>query len=134
MLFTGIMVSTIYTDILSAALLPFLAAKFPAGHRFQQDNDPKHTSHYTQDFLTNNNVNWWKTPASSPDLNPIENVWGSMKTFLRKEVKPHNLGEVKAGIRRFWKTLTPAVCKKYIGHLRRVVPKVIQEDGGPTGF
>ncbi len=46
-LFTGTMVSTIYTDILSVALLPFLAEKFPAGHQFQQDNDPKHEQVYT---------------------------------------------------------------------------------------
>lgn len=29
-----------------------------------------------------------ETPASSPDLNPIENVWSAMKTYLHTVVKP----------------------------------------------
>ena len=44
------------------------------------DNDPKHTSNYVRDFLKTKKVYWWKTPAESPDLNPIEKV---MKNFLR---------------------------------------------------
>ena len=43
--FTGTLTATRYTEILEAGLLPFLRT-FPDGHRFQQDNDPKHTSRY----------------------------------------------------------------------------------------
>ena len=31
-------------SILKDTLLPFVAETFPDGHRFQQDNDPKHKS------------------------------------------------------------------------------------------
>ena len=44
-IFSGIMISTRYVDILKTALVPFLQETFPDGHRFQQDNDPQiHTS------------------------------------------------------------------------------------------
>ena len=79
-LFSGIM-NAKYGDILAAALVPFIREKYPNQHRLFQDNDPKHTSKYIQNVFAKNNINWWKSPAESADLNPIELLWGSMKTF-----------------------------------------------------
>ena len=62
-IFTGILNATRYTDILDAALLPFIENHYPTGHRFQQDNDPKHTSRWAQQYFVENNINWWKTPV-----------------------------------------------------------------------
>jgi len=76
-----------------------------------------------------NRINWWKSPAESPDLNPIEKVWGSMKTYLRDKHKPRNLAELKEGIRTYWKKLTPEVCTRYIDHLQKVMPVVVEEKG-----
>lgn len=119
---------------MEASLLPFLQECLPDGHRLQQDNDPKHRSNYIRHFFERNGVNWWKTPPESPDLNPIENVWGSLKQFLRNSFKPFNLDELKEGIQQFWLTLTPNVCRKYIGHLHKVIPKVIEVEGNPSGY
>jgi hypothetical protein len=127
-IFTGIMTATRYTDI---GLVPFLGDHYPGGHRFQQDNDPKHTSRYAQEYYSQKGTSWWKTPASSPDP---ENVWGTMKAYLRTEVKPKTTAELKAAIMMFWKMLTPQKCRKYISHLQKVMPKVIEEDGGPSGY
>ena len=71
--------------------------------------------------------------AESPDLNPIEKVWASMKTYLRDKHKPKNMAQLKAGIKLYWKKLTPEVCTRYIDHLRKVIPDVIKEEGAPSG-
>ena len=126
--FTGTLTATRYVDILEAALIPFFDQVYPDGHRFQQDNDPKHTSRYAKDYIEEKEINWFKTPASSPDLNPIELIWHAVKDYLRNEFKPKNLGELKAGIKEFWATLTPDVCKKYISHLKKVIPKAVEVD------
>ena len=133
-MFSGIMNATKYGDILSASLVPFIAERFPTTHRLYQDNDPKHTSRYIQRFFADNRVNWWKSPAESPDLNPIELVWGSMKTYLRDKHKPKNLEQLKDGIRTYWRSLTPELCTKYIDHLKKVMPVVVKEEGGPSGY
>ena len=65
-------------------------------------------------------------------LNPIELVWGVMKTHLRAKVKPKDLQELEAGIREFWKTLKPDVCSKFIGHLSQVIPIVAEKNGEPS--
>ena len=93
-MFSGIMNATRYTDTLNAGLVPLLEDVYPDGHRFQQDNDPKHTIRYAQRYYEEKYINWWKTPASSPELK----TWGAMKQYLRDQVKPKNLTELKAGI------------------------------------
>ena len=78
-IFTGTLTASRYVDILKNGLLLFLEAAYPDGHCYMQDNDPKHTSRYAQWWYENNEINWWKTPASSPDLNPIELIWHTSK-------------------------------------------------------
>lgn len=58
--------SVAYQDILSRFLLPFVHNKYPEGYRFMQDNDPKHTSRSTLQWIERNEVNWWRTPPESP--------------------------------------------------------------------
>ena len=77
--FDGIMDAPVYTGILERYLIPFIRDVYPTGHRFMQDNDPKHTSRHAQHFFTEHSINWWKTPPESPDANPIENLWHELK-------------------------------------------------------
>ena len=107
----------LFCDILDQTLLTFVREVFTSNHRFMQDNDPKHTSGYAQQFLEDHDINWWKTPAESPDLNPIENLWHELKEFIRRETKPKTKEELVTGIINFWDTVTVEKCTKYINHL-----------------
>ena len=64
-----------------------------------QDNDPKHTFLLARSFYVNNNINWWKTPAESPNLNLIKNLWHELKDHIHSQVKPHNKEKLIQGIR-----------------------------------
>ena len=133
-IFDGIMKKELYTEILGKTVVPFLQTTFRDGHKFMQDNDPNHISGHTQNWMTKNNINWWRTPPESPDLNPIENLWHELKEFIRREVKPRHKDELVKGIIDFWKTVDQRMCTKYINHLQKVVPRVIQVDGQATGY
>jgi len=104
--------AVLYVDILRATLLPFIAEKYPLGHRFMQDNDPKHTSGLAKSFFAENNINWMRTAAESPDVNPIENLWHEMKEFIRREIKPTSKAELVDGIKKFWSTVDVAKCTR----------------------
>ena len=133
-IFSGIMKAPLYVEILDKTLLPFLHEVFPHGHRFMQDNDPKHTSRRAQTFFEDNDVCWWKTPPESPDANPIENLWHELKEFIRREVKPQTKDQLVQGIVDFWRTVDRNKCIKYIRHLRKVIPKIIEVEGAATGY
>ncbi|KAK3107730.1 hypothetical protein FSP39_020962 [Pinctada imbricata] len=135
-IFTGIMDSVIYQQILQRNLLTFTSSVFPEGFRLYQDNDSKHKSRSTRKWMEEVNIlqNVMETPASSPDLNPIENVWSTMKYHLQTYVKPKTKDELVNGIASFWSTLTTADCTKYINHIHRVIPHVVLNNGEPTVF
>jgi hypothetical protein len=122
------------------------------------DNDPKHTSNATQLWLKQNGVNHWKSPPQSPvkyfsfflvlifkknvklafnsfeDIMPIENVFHQLKTYIREQKPSTKVGLIKC-IGDFWqKKVTPALCRRYINHVVRVLPHVILNNGGATGF
>ena len=104
----------LFTEILETTLLPFIEEKFPRGHRFMQDNDPKHTCRVATSYYAAKGINWWRTPAESPDLNPVENVWHELKEYIRREAKPKTKDELIEGIRQFWSTVDVAKCTRLI--------------------
>ena len=124
----------LFIQILDKTLKPLIAEFFPANHRFMQDNDPKHTSRMAAEYMRINGIDWWKTPPESPDCNPIENLWHELKEFLRREIKPKSKQELIDEICAFWRTVDAAKCRKYIGHLKKVIPKVIELKGAATGY
>ena len=133
-IFDGIMNAQLYVDILDRTLLPYIRTVFQDQHyRFMQDNDPKHTSKLAQHYFESVGVNWWKTPAESPDCNPIENLWHELKEYQRRVIKPHSKQELVDGILQFWETVDIPKCTQYIRHLRKVIPRVIEMNGCATG-
>ena len=124
-----------YVHILETTLLPAVDVLFRGdNYRFMQDNDPKHTSKCAREFFAKSGINWWKTPPESPDLNPIENLWQELKEYICREVKPTTKHELIDGILQFWRTVDVNKCRKYIGHLNKVIPKVIEVQGAASGY
>jgi len=125
----------LFCNILETTLVPFIRNKL-LDHRFMRDNDPKHTSRRTQAFFEGENINWWRTPPESTNLNPFENLWHELKFYLESKAKPPNKQKLVDGIQKFWeRKVTPEKCAKYIIHvLHKVLPAVVEARGTATKY
>ena len=121
--------SAVYQEVL---LMPFLRERLPIG-KFQQDNTPCHTSKATRRFFKANKIKVLKTAPESPDLNLIDNLWHQMKHFIQTTNPETKRKSCKASSHSR-STLTPERCYRYIEHLKKVMPTVIEVRGEGTGY
>ena len=118
-IFEGKMNVPLFTSILTSTLVPFITEEYPDGCHLIQYNDPKHCSRHASSFYEDEEIHWKKTPAESPDINPIECLWHELKEYIRRKAKPKTKEELRSGIDNFLATVDEAKCQKYINHLRK---------------
>ena len=97
-----------YIDILTQYLLPFKQKYHPRTQDFiyQHDGFGPHRAKRVSAFLEDNGVQVPPWPAQCPDLNPIENVWSTMKRKLRDlHTYPSNPDALYEQLRDIWNKL-----------------------------
>ncbi len=117
----GTMNANMYCDILKQRL----------GRRavFQHNNDPKHTSKMTTALLKKLRVKMMDWPSMSPDLNPIEHLWGILKRKV-EERKVSNIHQLRDVVMVEWKRTPVATCEALVNP--RGLKAVLENNGGHT--
>ncbi len=80
--------AAIYQEILEHFMLPSADKLYgDADFIFQQDLASAHTAKGTKSWFNDHGVTVLDWPANSPDLNPIENLWGIVKRKMRHQTQ-----------------------------------------------
>jgi hypothetical protein len=118
-------------DILRDELLPDLGWD-PARRKFRSfllDNDGRHHNRELKAFLSQEGVNKvGYLPSNSPDLNPIENIFGLMKRFAKDRI-PSTEEELRQVVEDAWKSVTKETLQNLFGSMANRVQEVIEKNG-----
>ena len=132
-IFTHNMNSDMFLWILRTHLISQACVFHENEWRVVMDNDPKHKSKVVKNFLDENLPNQIPWPSQCPDLNPIENLFGWVKSELMK-IGPKTISELKKSLEKIWNNIQPEFLKPYWSSMPRRCKMVINSNGHPINY
>ena len=119
-----------YCDMLDTCFLPVAALENLDDFTFQHDNAPPHRARVTTEFLKSKEIKVLKWPVQSPDLNPIENIWGIMSKEVYKEGKSYqNCDDLWDAVQKSFAAIAPEVLKKVYESMPSRLIQVLESAG-----
>lgn len=108
--------------------------------QFMHDNAPVHTAAVVKEYLGTHGIEPMAWPPYSPDLNPIENIWGLMKSYIHDRYGDSDQGrqrrraEVQSLVQEAWQECTsPETLTKILSGMHNRCLAVIRANGGSIG-
>ncbi len=127
----GNMDSTMYVDILKKNLRAS-ATKLgiESTYKFYQDNDPKHKSRFTREWLLYNVPKVLETPPpQSPDLNPIEHFWAYLEQHIRQP-PTRKKQKLKDCLKEDWEKIPLDYLPNLVSSMPDCLQAVLEAKGG----
>lgn len=132
----GRMNSNSYLDILKNVMLPTVRVAYPEGQIYLvQDNCAVHRSRQVMEWLqSQNDVTIIEWPSKSPDLNPIENLWGHMvlnwdSTDVKSKVNLQQL------VLHSWELIRGTdSCWNMVNDMKNRLEQIIASEGHPLRY
>lgn len=124
-----------YIEILEDYLLPSSERIAGRDFIFQQDNAPCHSSKLTNTWLKQQKLKVFKWPAYSPDLNPIENLWGVLARKVYANGRQFNdIQSLREAIVDSWDQIELEQCQNLINSMKNRIFDVIRNNGDNINY
>lgn len=119
-----------YLYILESNFLPYIDRLYRDRMIFQQDNAAIHTAGVVREWFEEEQITTLPWPAKSPDLNPIENIWGILSRVVYEENKQYNTkAELWTAVQRAWASISHQTIENLINSMPNRCIEVIQAEG-----
>ena len=124
--------SAVYQQLLQDNLIPFIDELGGGNWVFQQDGAPVHRSASTLEWLESKEISVLPWPSLSPDLNPIENLWGILARSVYDNGRRqfNTVKDLEAAIERSWNLIELGVLEGLIQSMPRRLFELIRKNGG----
>jgi hypothetical protein len=127
--------SKTYQELLRDNLLPFAANIGGQEWVFQQDNAPIHASNSTKKWFNDHQIRVLEWPSRSPDVNPIENLWGIIVREVYKNGQQYeSVQDLKTAIKRVWDRISEEIRQKLVESMENRIFEVILQKGAHTKY
>ena len=131
--FEGNVTGDVYLEVLKANLTQNYPGLVEYGLIFQNDNAPAHRFTPVGEWLDEKGIETLVWPPQSPDLNPIENVWGWLKSRLRGK-RFRNSEELWEELKKLWFSTPDSYISKLYDSMSNRIKSVLILKGNPTKY
>jgi transposase len=124
-----------YITTLSDYLMPFYHAFRWDEMQFMQDGAAIHRAHVVSEFFDEQNIQLFDHPSLSPDLNPIENVWGYLARQVYINGKQYfSKNELITSIKEEWAKIPQNIIENCVKSMPKRCVEVVVKKGAKTKY
>lgn len=122
--------SSKYLEMLECVLIPFTDDVMDGDFVFQQDNASIHVSRQSKTWFEDKDIELLDWPAVSPDLNPMENLWGILARKIYANGHQFlSVDELYVAVCNAWREIPFTVLENLINSMPNRVFELIQLKG-----
>ena len=124
-----------YQTMLENFLIPMMENWPENDFVFQQDNAAIHISNSTKQWFAEHYIDIMAWPARSPDLNPIENLWGILVRDVYADCRQfENVRDLKIAIRNAWNRISNQTLANLVGSMQNRMTETLKMRGNITKY
>ena len=128
-----------YQKILDKTLIgngELITVNGTSSYMFQQDNASIHTAKSTMEYFKKfENITLLPWPSRSPDLNPIENLWGILARRVYAYGRQYNsITDLEKSVYRCWDTIENEILEFFIDSMPNRIGNVLVNNGKTTRY
>lgn len=119
-----------YIEMLDDVLIPYTDDYMSGDFIYQQDNAAIHVSKLAKAWFSVKDIELLDWPARSPDLNPIENLWGILaRRVYHNGRKFSTIQELEVAVRHYWREISQELLDNLVNSMPNRVFKLVTKNG-----